>query len=118
MRIYFFTVCLIMTLITSCTTKRSNIDYLNRTTEIYTVHFSSYDGWPCDDDGVDILMLFPRQNRYIYRGDISIMQEGAYTERNDSLFLMPSMAMEAESYKHYDYYYYCPLNHKDVSPTS
>ena len=32
------------------------------------------------------------------------MQEGAYTERNDSLFLMPSMAMEAESYKHYDYY--------------
>ncbi len=103
MRIYFFTVCLIMTLITSCTTKRSNIDYLNRTTEIYTVHFS-YDGWPCDDDGVDILMLFPRQNRYIYRGDISIMQEGAYTERNDSLFLMPSMAMEAESYKHYDYY--------------
>lgn len=94
----------LVVLTTACTTKLSDVDYLNRTTEIYTMHFSSYDGWPCDDDGVDILMLFPRQNRYIYRGDISIMQEGAYTERNDSLFLMPSMAMKAESYKHYDYY--------------
>ncbi len=33
-----------------------------------------------------------------------MMQEGAYTERNDSLFLMPSMALEAESCKMDDYY--------------
>ena len=33
-----------------------------------------------------------------------MMQEGSYTERNDSLFLMPSMAMEAESYSLDDYY--------------
>ena len=104
MREFAFGLCFILlVLITSCTTKRSNIDYLNMTTEIYTTHFS-YDVWPFDDDGVDILMLFLRQNRYIYRGDISIMQEGAYTERNDSLFLMPSMAMEAESYRQDDYY--------------
>ena len=104
MRRNFFIVYLILlTLITSCTSKRSNIDFLNMTTEIYTKHFS-HDGLPCDNDGVYILILFPRQNRYIHRGDISVMQEGSYTERNDSLFLMPSMAMEAESYSLDDYY--------------
>ena len=104
MRRKIFRICLILLILTtSCTTKRSNLDYLNMTTELYTVHFS-YDVWPCDDDGVAMLLLFPRQSRYIYRGDISMMQEGSYTERNDSLFLMPSMAMEAESYRMDDYY--------------
>ena len=90
-------------LTTACATKLSDVDYLNRTTEIYTVHFST-EGSICDNDGVEMLILFPRQNRYIYRGDIMIMQEGAYTERNDSIFLMPSMAMKATWYKQYDYY--------------
>ena len=90
-------------LTTACATKLSDVDYLNRTTEIYTVHFST-EGCICDNDGVEMLILFPRQNRYIYRGDIMIMQEGAYTERNDSIFLMPSMAMKATWYKQYDYY--------------
>ena len=104
MRRSLFMLCLILLILTtSCTTKRTNIDYLNITTEIYTVHFS-YDARPCDDDGVYILILFPRQDRYIYRGDISMMQEGSYTERNDSLFLTPSMAMEALLYRQYDYY--------------
>ncbi len=90
-------------LTTACATKQSDVDYLNRTTEIYTVHFST-EGSICDNDGVEMLILFPRQNRYIYRCDIMIMQEGAYTERNDSIFLMPSMAMKATWYKQYDYY--------------
>lgn len=90
-------------LATACATKLSNVDYLNRTTEIYTKHRTT-EVSPCDDDGVDILILFPRQDRYIYRGDVLMMQEGSYTERNDSLFLMPSMAMEALLYKQYDYY--------------
>ncbi len=99
-----FLCLMLLVLTTSCTAKRSNIDYLNMTTEIYTVHFSHDDVWPIDDDGVDMLILFPRQSRYIYRGDISMMQEGAYIERNDSLFLTPSMAMKAESFRMDDYY--------------
>ena len=100
----FFTLSLILLiLITSCTTKRNTIDYLNIFTEMYALKVSS-ECRPCDDYGMFILLLFPIQKRYIYRVDISMMQEGAYTERNDSLFLTPSMAMEAESYRMDDYY--------------
>ena len=52
---------------------------------------------PCDDYGMFILLLFPIQKRYIYRGDISIMQTGSYIERNDSLFLKPVTGIYALS---------------------
>lgn len=104
MRRNFFSLCLVLLILTtSCTTKRNTIDYLNIYTEMYALKVSS-ECRPCDDYGMFILLLFPIQKRYIYRVDISMMQEGAYTERNDSLFLMPSMAMEVESCKQYDYY--------------
>ena len=104
MRRNFFTLSLsLLILITSCTTKRNTIDYLNIFTEMYALKVSS-ECRPCDDYGMFILLLFPIQKRYIYRVDISMMQEGSYTERNDSLFLMPSLAMEAESYSLDDYY--------------
>lgn len=77
-------------------TKRSDIDYLNMYTEMYASKVPS-ECRPCDDYGMFMLLLFPQQKRYIYRGDISIMQTGSYIERNDSLFLNPSTAIYALS---------------------
>lgn len=72
----------------SAITKRNSIDYLNMYTEMYALKVPS-ECRPCDDYGMFMLLLFPQQKRYIYRGDISIMQTGSYIERNDSLFLKP-----------------------------
>lgn len=77
-------------------TKRSDIDYLNMYTEMYALKVPS-ECRPCDDYGMFMLLLFPQQKRYIYRGDISVMQTGSYIERNDSLFLNPSTAIYALS---------------------
>lgn len=113
LKLTFIPVLVLVVLTTACATKLSDVDYLNRTTEIYTTHLPT-DGRLCDDDGVLMLLLFPRQSRYIYRGDISMMQEGAYTERNDSLFLTPSMSMAAVSCRldsiYYEEYVYAGIN--------
>ena len=77
-------------------TKRGNIDYLNMYTEMYASKVPS-ECRPCDDYGMFMFILFPQQKRYIYRGDISVMQTGSYIERNDSLFLNPSTAIYALS---------------------
>lgn len=80
----------------SAITKRNSIDYLNMYTEMYASKVPS-ECRPCDDYGMFMLLLFPQQKRYIYRGDISIMQTGSYIERNDSFFLKPVMGIFALS---------------------
>ena len=77
-------------------TKRNSIDYLNMYTEMYASKMPSQFR-PSDDYGMYMLLLFPKQKRYIYRGDISIMQTGSYIERNDSLFLKPVTGIYALS---------------------
>lgn len=90
------TVVILFAFTISAITKQNTIDYLNIYTEMYALKVSS-ECRPCDDYGMFMLLLFPRQKRYLYRGDISVMQTGSYIERNDSLFLKPSAAIFALS---------------------
>lgn len=113
--------CLLLSAITiSCKTKRTSIEYLDMYTEMYVHHWSSelveiYDDGTIQNDWINVIILCPRFKRYILFSERSPMLTGAYVEHNDTLILLPSLAIDIAS-KGYDDIKLHPYEINDSTP--